>query len=382
MNHHPADTCTPVSNEQILYGELSIIELAERIVQHGDRSALKEFHDYRTLFKIGGSPSMLFVDFIDELRSKPWVLKWIDHNQLVLETAYDLTVDKFSHIPSEEKSGERPKKERPDCRHYFKAFLGMATNWRANTSKGNPMLEEVGAARVFQKLVIRHFRLSCMEALRGSNPMMSRYAWPINGAVINVMMPTSMTGRKRAEWLTAHVKNPDPQRGGEKQRVQSIINERLGRPRHVGLTRRAGQDLFGRSADTPLEVLMEREIHVHGMASVVAEEKAECIAYQRPAIQALGESSLKKLICQVFETLSTDQYEEKRIAERFGLSRPTFSRFAGSRWRNDPSSRPPDLWRNVAQTLAGHATFVEKAKEAGVWPKVKEILNENPEEEA
>ena len=324
---------------------------------------------------------MLFVEFMEELRTKPWVLKWTNHNQLVLEKAYDITVDKFSHIPSDRAARDKSKKKRPDCCHYFRAFLDMTADWMANASNGNPLLEEISASRIFQKLVARHFRLSCKEALRNSNPMMSRYAWPVNGGVINILMPTSIFGRKRWEWLNAHVKNPDPQREGEKQRIQSIINERLGKPRQVILTKKLRQDLFGRSADTPIESLMEREINIHGMANVVAEEKAECISDQRPAIQGLGEASLKKLVCHVFEALSTDQYEEKGIAELFGLSRPTFSRFAGSRWQIDPSSTAPDLWRNVAQTLAGHTTFVEKAKEAGVWPRVQGVLKEDPKEE-
>jgi len=381
MNHHPADTCAPAPKEPLIYRELSLVELAERIVQQDDRSALKEFHDRRTLFRISGGPSMLFVDFMEELRTKPWVFKWTNHNQLVMENAYDITVDKFSHIPLDWESHEKPKKERPDCRYYFKAFLEMTADWKANASKENPVLEEIVAARIFQNLVARHFRLSCKEALRNSNPMMSRYAWPVNGSAIHVLMPVSMPGRIRGEWLNDHVQNPNPQRQGEKQRVQSIINERLGKPRHVALTRRIRQDVFSQSADTPLETLMEQEINVRGMANVVAEEKAECIMDQRPAIQALGKASLKKLICHVFDALSTDQFEEKRIARIFGLSRPTFSRFAGSRWQTDPSSKPPDLWRNVAQTLAGHAAFVEKAKEAEVWPQVQGILKEDPKKE-
>jgi len=324
---------------------------------------------------------MLFVDFMEELRTKPWVYKWTNHNQLVLERAYDITVDKFSHIPPNRASHDKSKKERPDCRHYFRAFLDMTADWKTNATKGNPVLDEVVAARIFQNLVARHFRLSCKEALRGSNPLMSRYSWPVNGGAIHVLMPVSMSGRIRGEWLNAHVKNPNPQRQGEKQRVQSVINERLGKPRHVVLTKRIRQDVFGRSADTPLETLMEQEINVQGMANVVAEEKADCIMDQRPAIRALGKASLKKLVCQVFEALSTDQYEEKRIARFFGLSRPTFSRFAGSRWQTDPSSKPPDLWRNVAQTLAGHASFVAKAEEAGVWPQVQGIMKEDPKKE-
>ena len=67
-------------------------------------------------------------------------------------------------------------------------------------------------------------------------------------------------------------------------------------------------------------------------------------------------------------------YEEKRLADAFGISRATFTRFAGSRWKMDADGRVPDLWANTAQTLAAHAPFMEAAEEAGVWNNVELIL--------
>jgi len=366
-------------DERVVYPELSLVELADRIVHLDDQGALNEILDCRTLFKFGESPPMLFPEFLEEIRTKPWVLKWIDHNQFVLDKAYDITVDKFSHIPRESHTsgGKRPK--RPDCRHYFKAFLKLTSRWLATNPDVNPVLEEIVAARVLQNLVVRHFRLSCKEALRNSNPLMSRYAWQVNGSVIHVLMPISMPGRDRGKWLKTHVNDPDPKRSGEKQRIQSIINDRLGKNRHVTLTKKITRGVLDRSAGTPLDTNIEGERNVHGMAHVVAEEKAECIQNQRPAIRTMGKASLKKLIHHVFEALSTDQYEEKRIAGLFGLSRPTFSRFAGSRWENETSSNPPDLWRNVAQTLAAHGPFIEVAKETGVWRTVHNIVKSRSE---
>ena len=67
---------------------------------------------------------------------------------------------------------------------------------------------------------------------------------------------------------------------------------------------------------------------------------------------------------------------EISLAEAFGLSQATLSRFAGSRWRSGARTRLPDLWRNVAQTLARHTAFIEMAEKAGVWGKVQRVLGQ------
>ena len=95
------------------------------------------------------------------------------------------------------------------------------------------------------------------------------------------------------------------------------------------------------------------------------------------AIRALGKSRLKQLILRIFDELNEEAYEEKRLADAFGLSRATFSRFAGSRWKSHSSGQIPDLWANTAQTLAGHGRFVEAAEEAGVWDEVQKIVTGN-----
>jgi len=129
--------------------------------------------------------------------------------------------------------------------------------------------------------------------------------------------------------------------------------------------------------------MIEEQISVNGLADTVADEKAENIEQQRPTIRRLGEGKLKQLIQSVFTDLADGSYEEKQIAASFGLSRATFSRFAGSRWHHhckDPIvTSVPDLWRNTAQTLAGHSDFVIAAQKAGVWKRVSGILDADGE---
>ena len=120
--------------------------------------------------------------------------------------------------------------------------------------------------------------------------------------------------------------------------------------------------------------MIEQELQAHGLAKVVADEKAANIDLQRPAIRALGKLQLKQLILRIFENLAQEAYEEKRLADVFGISRTTFTRFAGSRWEAALARRVPDLWANTAQTLATHGPFMEAAQEAGVWDNVELVL--------
>ena len=94
--------------------------------------------------------------------------------------------------------------------------------------------------------------------------------------------------------------------------------------------------------------------HLYPAANVIAEEKTIHVKQQRPTIRALGKPKLKKLILQIFE------------ANRL---KATFSRFAGSRWRQSESG-VPDLWRNTAQVLKDHPIFRQVAQEMGLWDQV------------
>ena len=85
---------------------------------------------------------------------------------------------------------------------------------------------------------------------------------------------------------------------------------------------------------------------------------------------------LKKMILQIFNELPNDEYEDTKIASAFGLSKATFSRFAGSKW-NENDSQIPDLWLNTAQILSKHEIFMELAEKAGIWEKVQHILNKD-----
>jgi hypothetical protein len=226
---------------------------------------------------------------------------------------------------------------------------------------------------LLQGLVRRHFYMSLLEAERQADPFWSRYNWTVKGETICIWLPVSLERRKRREWLAKNIDDPDPLRSGERQRIQSIIGRNLVRERFVGF-----------STDHPSNKnnLMPcpdpGETSEISLADAVAGEKEKNICRLRPAIRALGKRRLKKLVLRIFKEISSGQYEDGKVARDFGLSKATFSRFAGSKWISKESSIP-DLWQNTAEVLSTNPIFKGMAIGAGVWGQVKSTLERGEE---
>lgn len=366
-----------------MYRLLSLLRLAELIVDGSDHAALAEFHNHRSIFRWNGQ-SLKLVEFLDRLQQGDRVWEWCGRNSLTVDKAYDLTLSKFSHIPTEQKdspvsidiSDTLVKKAGPDCRYYFKAFVTHASEKITDKKFTSEIDREMQAARLLKNLVMRHFYLSCLECQRRSQNLLTLYAWQVNGQTLSIWMPTCLTPKQRRDWLKTNIEDPDPSRQQERERIQTIINQRLMLGKMIPLDENITSDK-NTAAKPLLSFSVLHDISVQGLARVVAKEKADNIKMQRPSIQTLGKAKLARMIHQIFEDLSCDDYDEKRIANRFGLSLSTFSRFAGSRWSDDPNrlqtASIPDLWFNTAQTLAGHSTFIEAARAVDVWSNVEKI---------
>ena len=126
-----------------------------------------------------------------------------------------------------------------------------------------------------------------------------------------------------------------------------------------------------------LDRLIAAEVAEHGLGTFVAREKCLRINEQRRAIRRLGRCLLSALIHRVFEVQATDSVPDHVIANEFGLSKATYSRFAGSRWSGYDDKSIPDLWRNVAQIVAHVPSFREAATRAGVWSLIETINQAN-----
>jgi hypothetical protein len=371
MIYKAADNATK-HNMLSFYKSLSLVELITRIVDAGDRYALEEFHNNRTVFCYKKGQALRLIEYLDRLRESATKRSWPSRNAFeVADKAYDMTLDKFNNLPGKTKScaaqgeniGHDVKQVGSNCCLYFKAFLNhINTSFTAKPPVGE-LEQEARASKSLQGLVRRNFYFSLLEAVRGTNPLWSRYYWNVNNHKICVWLPVSLKGRKRQQWLEKNISDPNPLRPGERQRVQAIINRKMIRESIV-------------SFDDTIKIKNEKNTFqlldwkaTSSLAKAVAEEKAINIQQQRRSIRALGKTNLKKMIIKIFEDISYDDYKDSETAKHFGLTKATFSRFAGSRW-NQTGSSIPDLWRNTAQVLKDHPIFRQVAKDAGFWGKV------------
>jgi hypothetical protein len=363
------------------YCELSLVELAEAICREDDSEALRELHQSRTPFR-NAEGTMRLVEYIDQLRlaelKKKNTSKGYDE---IVNRAYDMTIDKFGNLPSAEEDtieDEEAKHIGPDCRYYYRALLEAVQKEQERQHVTSAIEAEVVAANTLQKLVKRHFELSLKECQRRCYKTRTRYAWEVSGGTVTVWMPREMPGRDKRAWLEEHVEDPDPNRPGEKDRIQAIVDEHLPAKQLLPISSHLNPLCGAKEPEaSDPSAGVERSGPVD-LAVTVAEEKATKIEDQRRAIRHLGAETLKKLVIRIFDDLAHDDYNLTRVAEYFGLSKSTLSRFAGARWtvanQRSPGREMPDLWENTARVLASYPVFREVARESGVWPEAESAL--------
>jgi hypothetical protein len=358
------------------YRFLSLYELIRLIVDKSDHQALSEFHRW-PLFTFKGEENLTCTKFIERSCQELVQGDRTAGNAFeIAEWAYDSAIDKLSNLKTKSEGKEKfrggkiqLKRDGSDCRLYFKAVLDwLNKSIKKSPNKGQLELEAETAAAI-QSFVKHHIRLSVKEAKRKVNPLWSRYFWNVGGWKICVWLPVYLKGRDRRKWLEKNIGPPDSTKPGEGERIQDQINQKIGNIRMTSLN-----ELVHQEALKSYDYIPDQNENVcASLGAIVAEEKADNINLQRRAIRSLGKRNLKQMVLHIFEKIVTDDYHDIAIAKTYGLSKSTFSRFAGSRW---DASKPniPDLWLNTAQVLSVHPDFKEAAVEAGVWTQVETTL--------
>jgi len=354
---------------------LSLIELIRSITDHSCRQALHEFHSNRTIFYLNGADPMLFVDYLIKLREKslPPAQRTIQSLELA-DKAYDITLDKFSRLPASANTSE--PEQGIDCRFYFQAFLEHAESLLISKHPADGFEQEIIAAHALQNFVRRHYYFSFIEAERQNSRFWTRYNWNICGHTLCIWLPIYISGLNRRKWLERNIDDPDPARPGERQRIQKIVDKKLAKPSLLYI------DEKSKVATDNVPPLWDTDYENEDLllGTVVAREKADNIEKQRRSIQRLGPEKLKQMIKRIFTDISSDNYNVGKIARDYGLSKSTFSRFAGSKWQNN--KKVPDLWQNTAQVLLTHPVFKEVLKISGMLKHIKDNfgINEAPKD--
>ncbi len=361
----------------------SVYDLISLIVHDSSVEAKEELVCYRKLFLFEGQGYVLLPDYL--------VAMWRDRAEkvrrgptLLWDLARDMTLDKFTALPGidgedvlqKASDEETDSVSKADCRLYYDALLnGLESNEEFRVASGTLAQDHVVAVQ-FQKLVNYHFHMSYLEALRKRNPFVSRYNWCLDGrGTITVFMPKYL--KQRRAWLDKHVDNPDPDRLGERERIQNIINEKLAIPRFVPIDT---QREVGRCSGFPApDVEADRKMRPSFVA-FLAREKALSADLQRPGIQKLGFEKIERLVHIAVPNLVTHERTDRDIANEFGLTPTVASHFFGSQWYKNKKTKRiviPDLWRNAAELLRQVEAFRDIAAQAGVLKAAMNVAGQD-----
>lgn len=300
------------------YSSIPLLDLLRLIVAEADSDALYELHANRPVCLFDGK-RLVIAEYLLAARFEAERCGWGEN----AFHAYDLALDRFW------KNLDSPQSNRLYASVYEKLVAEALS----------PLAREVRAAELLRKLVVRHYHWCLRESAR--TRIRTRFEWDLPEGTLLLLFPKTLSGHDRRRWLEVHFPDADATRAGEKERIQILIDEMLGTGT---VSLEEGVNVSEWDLPTPLRQSLDLE----GLGRVVSEEKAVNLEDQRPAIRVLGAGGVRSLVREIFERLLHDTYEERSLAEAFGLSASTFSRFAG---RQPRSSGLPDLWANVASIL-------------------------------
>jgi len=96
----------------------------------------------------------------------------------------------------------------------------------------------------------------------------------------------------------------------------------------------------------------------------------------KPSIRNLGKAKVKELVSKILNQYEENRESDSELASEYGLSKSTYSRFAGHDWNKEKGiDRIPDLWKNIALVIASNERFFEAAVTFGIGDSIKQILD-------
>ncbi|MCC6694870.1 MAG: hypothetical protein IT365_04475 [Candidatus Hydrogenedentes bacterium] len=365
-------------------------ELAGCIAENADRTALDEFHS-RRLFEVAGRGLMTFGEFIEVWRIETSKSMGTRHRTGdIIDRATQLVMDRWSRLPVETEASVSPdhqeaeesaspptrKLRETDCSKTFAAVTKLVhEDFAAKPPDTEAELESREAA-LLQGLVFHQLGYCLKEARREEDLLTSRYRWPVNGSHVTVRFPKDFPGKQRRLWLEAHIGQFDPSDSREAGRIQAAIDAWFPKPGFVALH----ENLAGDIPAPPWEVdlpLGFRGVRSSSVQEFVADEKAAGIEVLPTAIRGLGVEGVRNLVLDVLNNLVSGEFTDAALSSRHGLSRATFSRFAGREWLKSNSNRVqvPHLYVNIAKIVARVPWLLEAAKSVGLWERVSAIAS-------
>jgi len=194
------------------YRALSLIELIEHIVNHSDMEALHEFHNNQRVFPGSTVNNVLFAEHVRILVENVSKSGWrAAKNSEVLDIAYDLMIDRFQNIPSDQPKSQSSKKagdtsresknKGTDCRKHFAGFLRRVEKHLPTCHEIGEIEKEALATSLMIQHVKQHFYICVKEGIRSRDPTRSPYRWKLDDGNIRVWFPKSIARSDRRKWL-------------------------------------------------------------------------------------------------------------------------------------------------------------------------------------
>jgi len=355
---NPVGNAKPARSITNKYDGLSIVELAELIVENSDAAALKELAEKRTPI-YHKDKWISLVRFIDQLRQSKKRFKFAFGTSAEVDDitgqAVKILYTRFTNLPGN---------EGPDCRNRYRELLRQIQVENASAEEHSQLVIERIAQEKLRSLLINQFVHCLKEANREANEFFRRYTWQVDHGKIELLRPVWISTGEFRLWLEENTKDCRLEDQQARKRIQDKIYDEFGRGGRYSLAKAAHLADDPPKLDSPVNILAE----------LTADKKVAELKSLRPSIRALGPVKIRLLVLEILYGLTHDSYRDIETAKNFGLSKAALSRFAGSRWGKGKDLSPPDLWRNVFEVAAGDAKFTEAIVGLGIKGAIEKIL--------
>lgn len=347
------------------YASLSTYELIKRIVQYCDVDERNYLLDFRRIIQ-HEKTWMLIPEYILYLCKYeiPFNLdrsKYEDREEFE-DRVYELTNARFIEFPKENSRGE-------GCLNQYNHILNVVRE--SDYPEDSIKIEQLISAEL-KKTIRRQFYLCIKEGHRQINPFQKRYEWRRDGKkIIMLYRPTTVDVGSVTRWLDESfpvIDDTDPE---FKEKVQDALDQRFGSGFFIRL------DEEYDDGDQKFEIPVAPKEYdaspdYQEIISWVVKRKDLEFDELRSGIQNLGRERVKELVFEIMDSNSKGKYEQNKIAEAFGVSKSTMSRFAGTKWDTEQET-VPDLWRNAIRVILAKPEFIELAAENGLENIIKEL---------
>ena len=361
-------------NDDSQIKKLSTSELIKNIALNSDNISLNLLLATRKLFILDGKRYLL-PEYLWNLKQRgfyPFIS--ISNNEgkvdEKIDLTYDRTLQKFSILKPDSSVDEG---EGPYCDNQYKVLYEKINELKSEGFFTNEIELELEIEKNFRNMVLRHLRYSWLEVCRKTNHSYHRYRWELPDETIELMKPRWIKGNEFRKWLEKNIENTEAQRSPERELVQKQIYEWFGYSYDTSMDQESGLTNILDSNEDPIKSV-EEEIFRGKFFKEIATEKSSNSHHLRPAIRILGKEKIYQLVYRILDSFGYDENSDAKIANDFGLSKATYSRFAGRDWRKGDSFEIPDLWKNIAHVVASDPIFFEAAIDYGLKDSIEFVL--------